>query len=375
MLKGVYLTLLIGPAVPVPAPQPVLDALTSVQVTSSVDRSGFQLTFGAGRSSPLLTTLLPAGFLDPLITRVIVVVTVNGMPHVISDGMVTRQDVAPSSEPGMSTITVTGEDMATVMDLVEMPFMRFPGMNDAAQAAVILAKYAAFGIAPIVIPPVFPDTPVPTEEVPTQSGTDFGYLKQLAGRNGYVFYVEPGPAPGTNIAYWGPDIRIPIPQPALNVNMDAQTNVETMSFSLDGLAKKVTVLTVLDPVTKKITIPVPVPNISVLRPPLGAKLPLPAKVEFYEYGSKLTVTKAISRALAISFTANDSVSASGTLNVVRYGKVLRSRLLVGVRGAGLAYDGLYYVKSVTHNLKRGEYKESFTLSRDGLISIAPRVVP
>ncbi len=100
VLKGVYLTLLIGPAVPVPAPPSVLDALTSIQVTSSVDRSGFQLTFGAGRSSPLLTTLLPAGFLDPLITRVIIVVTVNGMPHVISDGMVTRQDVAPSSEPG-----------------------------------------------------------------------------------------------------------------------------------------------------------------------------------------------------------------------------------------------------------------------------------
>ena len=375
MLKGVYLTLLIGPAVPVPAPQSVLDALKGIQVTSSVDRGGFQLTFGAGRSSPLLTTLLPAGFLDPLITRVIVVVTVNGIPHVISDGMVTRQEVAPSSEPGQSTITITGEDMAMVMDRVEMPFMRFPGMNDAAQAAVILAKYAAFGIVPIVIPPVFPDTPVPTEEVPSQTGTDLAYLKRLAGRNGYVFYVEPGPAPGANIAYWGPDIRIPIPQSALNINMDAQTNVEALSFSLDGLLKKVTVLTVLDPVTKKIAIPVPVPNISVLRPPLGAKLPLPAKVEFYQYGTKLTVTKAVARALGISFTANDSITASGSLNVVRYGKVLRSRLLVGVRGAGIAYDGLYYVKSVTHNIKHGEYKESFTLSRDGLISLTPRVVP
>ena len=47
----------------------------------------------------------------------------------------------------------------------------------------------------------------------------------------------------------------------------------------------------------------------------------------------------------------------------------------GVRGAGLAYDGLYYVNSVTHNIKRGEYKQSFQLSRDGLISNTPRVVP
>jgi hypothetical protein len=47
---------------------------------------------------------------------------------------------------------------------------------------------------------------------------------------------------------------------------------------------------------------------------------------------------------------------------------------VSVRGAGLAYDGFYYVKSVTHDLKRGEYKQSFTLARDGLISMTP-VVP
>jgi len=32
------------------------------------------------------------------------------------------------------------------------------------------------------------------------------------------------------------------------------------------------------------------------------------------------------------------------------------------------------VKTVTHNLKRGEYKQSFTLSRDGLISQVPQVV-
>jgi hypothetical protein len=36
---------------------------------------------------------------------------------------------------------------------------------------------------------------------------------------------------------------------------------------------------------------------------------------------------------------------------------------------------MYYVKSVTSNLKRGEFKQSFSLSRDGLVSITPRVVP
>ena len=47
---------------------------------------------------------------------------------------------------------------------------------------------------------------------------------------------------------------------------------------------------------------------------------------------------------------------------------------MSVRGAGVAYDGFYYVTSVTHKIKRGEYKQDFRLARDGLISLTP-VVP
>jgi hypothetical protein len=34
---------------------------------------------------------------------------------------------------------------------------------------------------------------------------------------------------------------------------------------------------------------------------------------------------------------------------------------------------LHYVESVTDNIKRGEYKQSFTTSRNGLLSTVPRV--
>lgn len=68
---------------------------------------------------------------------------------------------------------------------------------------------------------------------------------------------------------------------------------------------------------------------------------------------------------------NTAVSGNGTVDVMRYKKILRPRMLVGVRGASITYDGLYYVDSVTHNIKKGEYKQSFTLSRDGLISNTP----
>jgi hypothetical protein len=374
MIAGIHLSLFVGPLAPVPVPAVVADALVSVQVSSNNDRGGFQLVFAAGSHSPLLTTMLPEGYFDPMLARVIVVVTMNGTPYVLADGIVTRQEIAPSNDPGKSTLTITGEDLSILMDVFEMPFMRYPGMPETAQLNLILAKYAALGVVPLVVPPVIVDTPDPTDRIPTQSGTDLEYIRQLAKRCGYVFYIEPGPTPGMNIAYFGPDVRVPIPQPALTVNMDSHTNVESLTFSLDGTAKKIVVMTVLDPITKRLAIPIPVPNISLLRPPLGARLPVPARVEFASEGAKLSPGEAAKRALAMTFNASNAVTGSGTLDVLRYGHVLRARGLVGVRGAGLAYDGLYYVNNVTHDLKRGKYTQQFNLSRDGLVSTTP-VVP
>lgn len=373
-LEGIALTLLIGPAVPVPAPPEVVDALESAEITSGTDRSGFQLKFRVGPRSTLQTALLPSGYFDPITTRVIVMVTLNGLPQVLVDGIVTRQEMAPSNAPGQSMLTVTGEDLSLLMDLVEMPFMRFPAQPVAARVYTILAKYAAFGIAPVALPPVIPDLANPLEAVASQSGTDRAYLKKLASDAGYVFYVEPGPAPGINIAYFGPDVRVPAPQPALTIDMGAHSNVDSLNFSLDGLAKKVVVMTVMDPVTRRTPIPVPVPNLSVLRPPMGLRPTMPAKVEFPSDAARLAPDRAASYALGLSFKASDAITATGSLDVLRYGHVLRSRMMVGVRGAGLAYDGFYYVNSITHSLKRGQFRQNFSLSRDGLVSNTP-VVP
>lgn len=381
MLKGIYLTLLVGPGVPLPAPKSVVDSLTSVQVNTGGERTGFQLVFSVNKKSLLRQTLLPAGFFDPIVTRIILICTLGGIPDVLVDGIVTRQEVAPNNAAGQSTLTLTGEDVSVMMDILDMPFMRYPGMDVTARVALILAKYALFGVVPLVIPPLFQDLPVPTEKIPTQTGnekttksTDLAYIKKLAQDCGYIFYIEPGPAPGMNLAYFGPDIRIPIPQPALNVNMDANTNVESLTFSLDGLAKKVTILTIMDPFTHKIPIPIPMPNISILRPPLGARLTPPAKIEFADEGGNKTVPDALALLLGKTAATSEAVTGSGSLNTLRYGRILKARQLVGVRGAGITYDGMYYVRTVTHSIKRGEYKQSFTLSRDGLISQTPKVV-
>ena len=373
MLRGFYLTLLMGPMVPIPAPQPVVDALTSAQITTSAgSASGFQLTFAISKKSLLNQVLLPAGYFDPKI-RVILVLTMNGLPTVLMDGVITQHTVTPSNDPGQSTLSVTGQDLTLVMDLKDQK-MCFPGMPAEARVALICLKYFLYGIVPLPIPTVLMDIPNPIEQIPVQSSTDLQYIQALAEEAGYVFYIDPGPLPGMNIAYWGPEIRIGIPQPALNVNMDAESNVESLSFTCDGLAKKQMAVSITEPNTK-ITIDIPIPDIGILRPPLAARPIFPLRTMPVPCSSKWSPVQAMLLGLGQTAQASDSVSGSGQLDVLRYGHILKARQLVSVRGAGLAYDGFYYVKSVTHNLKRGEYKQSFSLARDGMISLTPQVMP
>jgi hypothetical protein len=375
VLDALQLTLLIGPLpVPIPAPLPVTEALQRVEVNSSRDRSGFQITFGMGKTSPLQLALLPVGFFDPMVTRVVIIATFRGIPHVIMDGVITRQEMQPGNQPGQSTLTITGEDLSALMDVIELrrPFV---GMPEVARINMILAPYASFGVVPVVVPPPVLSIDTPTERFDMQQGTDRDYIRQLASQSGYTFYVEPGPAPMQSLAYFGPDIRVPLPQPALSVNSDWDTNVESLNFSLDGLAKRQVFVFTFDPVTRKIPLPIPVPPVNPLHPPLGLRPTPPARITFERDTAHLNPTELAKRIFGIMRASADAVSGSGSLDVARYGHILRARMLVGVRGAGTAYDGMYYVDSVTHSIKRGEYKQNFQLSRDGLISQTPVVMP
>jgi hypothetical protein len=374
MLDGIHLTLLIGPLpVPVPAPLPLMEALQSVQVNSGRNGSGFQLTFNVGKTSLIQTVLLPSGALDPMATRVVIVVTLLGVPQVIMDGVVTQHQLSPSNEPGQSTLTLTGEDLSVLMGVVEMK-IPYPALTDAAKVESILARYAMFGIVPLVIPPPV-DTPKNVADgYEMQTSTDLDYIKEIAELCGYTFYIQPGPLPMQSTAYFGPDVNNPIPQPALSINSDWATNVDSLSFTLDGISKQLTIITILDPITGRIPIPVPVPSIDLIKPPLGARLIRPPQLLFSNEMAGLTPEDAAKRAFGVARKGSDSIAGSGSLSVARYGSILGARGLVGVRGAGVAYDGLYYVENVTHNIKRGEYKQNFNLSRDGLISLTP-VVP
>jgi hypothetical protein len=373
MNKGIHLTLMIGPVVPVPVPQSVLDALTSLTVTTtSGQASGFQLTFTVSNRSPLQTLFLLSGGAQIPLVRVIIVVTINGTSEVLMDGVMTNHEVSPGREAGQSTLTISGEDLTAVMNYIDFSGMPFPAMPPEARVLLILSKYAMFGIIPLVIPSVLVDIPIPTDRIPIQQGKDLEYIKRLADEVGYVFYLDSGPTPGTSVAYWGPEIKVGAPQPALNTNMDAHTNVESLGFNFNADSKMLPIVFIQNPQTK-VPIGIPIPDITPLNPPLGLIAPLPKHVQPITETAKYSPIRGALIGLAKAAKSADGVSGSGTLDVLRYGRVLKARKLVGVRGAGPAFDGLYYVQSVTHSIKRGEYQQSFTLGRNGLLSTVSTV--
>jgi hypothetical protein len=379
LLDSVQLTLMMGPIIAVPVASIVLEALSEVEVTiHDLEPSGFKLTFSVDKQSPLQLMFLLTNGLPLLFLRCILVATVNGVPNVLIDGVITRNEIAPGDKGSNSTLSLYGRDLTAVMDQSNWSGFPFPACPREARIALLLAKYAFYGIIPFIIPSILLDISLPIESIPSQRGTDLQYIRQLADEAGYVFYIAAGPIPGTNTAYWGPQVKVGPAQHALNADMDAYSNVVSMHFTFDQEKSKIPILyTYVEELG--VSLPIPIPPVNPLQPPLGAIPPLPTNllppdlVSFRDDLSKVSISQAIMMGFAAGADSSEAVSCNGSLDVTRYGGLLGARQLVGVRGAGYAFDGLYYVKSVTHHIKRGEYKQDFTLTRNGFVSTVPTV--
>lgn len=376
-LFGVQLTLLIGRTVPLPAPISFLEALEKVEVTHNDEgRSGFQIIFKANKGLPDFTDY---GVLaNPLLRpggRVIMVVTFGFMPGVLMDGIITNHQLQPRNGDTPATLTITGEDVSVKMDMEERS-VEHPAQPDNVIAMKIIATYAQYGLVPMVIPPLALDVPNPVERVPAQQATDLEYLQELAGRHGYVFYVIPGPAPGANIGYWGPPVRVGVPQRALSVDLGPETNVTQISFQNNATAPETVSGTVQDRQSNEV---VPVQTVTSTRPPLAAQPALADQENVrrrqFRADGGLSAAQAQGQAQGRTDATSETITVEGELDTSRYGAALQARALVGLRGAGRSYDGLYYVKSVTHTLERGSYKQKFNLTRDGVGTTTPVVRP
>ncbi len=374
-ILGVRLVLWMGKTIPLPAPPDVLDALLKVEVTNDDENGdGFQITFSLGKDKTMDYSLLQSGAVEPF-TRVMIGVILGASPEVLIDGVIAHHQVVPGNEPGTSTLVVTGKDVSQMLDL-EQKNEKYENQPDFLIVTQLIGSYAQYGLVPTVTPTT--DVPIVIERIPRQHETDLKFIRRLAKRNGFVFYIEPLTF-GANTAYWGPENRLSVPQPALTMNMGSWTNVISLRISQDALSPVSTKGSFVEPITKT-TIPIPqLPSLRI--PPLAAS-PVEAKrtVILRDTANQNPAQSATS-AVATVTGAPEAVTSDGELDTVRYGYVLRARKLVGVRGVGLSYSGNYYVRSVKHLIELGNpqtsatYKQQFKISKEGTGSLLPVVIP
>ncbi|SAL04851.1 Phage late control gene D protein (GPD) [Caballeronia calidae] len=379
-LLGVYMTVLAGRGVLLPLPEAALRAIDTVEITQGTEsRSGLQAQFKAGRGTSLADIDDYPIMKQPGLkvgARFVLVLTMGLIPKVLFDGIVTQAQLNPGQGRGDGTLAVTAEDLRFKMDQQERD-ESYPGLPPAAIAALIMARYAEYGLVPTVIPPPTAEAPLPMDRVTTQSGTDLDFLESLAGQAGYVFTVIPGPFPGTSTGYFGPQPRIGVPQRALTVNMGADSNVAQIDFQYNAAEAHAVSGEVQDRTTNQ-SVPVRSAPAS-LRPPLATEPALAnsdvAGSRIYRPSGAVSAAGAQAEAQAQSERSTDVLTAQGEVVSAKYGRVLEPRQLVGLRGAGRAHDGFWFVEEVKHVLKRGDYRQQFKLTREGTGTTTPVVIP
>ncbi|MFT3769514.1 MAG: hypothetical protein QM820_29095 [Minicystis sp.] len=367
-LLGIRLLVWMGRTIPTPPPPGLLDVLGEVEVTNDArSGDGFRLTFSVTKGL-LDYDAITSGALEPM-TRVIIAAVMGVVPEVLIDGVITHTQLAPSSEPGASTLTVMGRDLRVALDLEERS-AKYENQPDFIIFNQLVLRYPQYGLVPMATPTT--SIPIMLQRTPWQAETDLAFIERMAQRNGYVFYIEPATV-GVNTAYFGPQIRAGLPQPALTLNMGADTNLKSISFSNDALAPVGATGKFVEPFTRTA---LPIPPLPSLRvPPLAAMPAQPLRTRIARDAAHEGPTDAALTVLAATMNAPDPLRAQGELDGVRYGSVLRARRLVGVRGAGYAHDGFYYVERVTHLIRRGAYTQQFSLSREGTGALLPVVRP
>jgi hypothetical protein len=258
-----------------------------------------------------------------------------------------------------------------------------PNQPDIAIVSKIIASYSSqYGLVPKVVEPASMDVPVEAERIPSQHATDLQYIKALAEAYDYVFYIEPTIVPGVNIAYfntayWGPKQYDGPPQKALTFKMGPETNLKSINFQHSSLDFTIVKGRIPDPM---LNTTVPVVTTGSMRPLLSANpdwvVNYPnAKIKQYRTGGVNFVQASNEAQSETDRSTDDAVTVTGELDGLLYGDVLRARRLVGLRGVGYMHDGYYYVKSVTHKIRKGAYTQSFTLVREGLGSASPVMMP
>lgn len=372
MFKGAHLQLYFEKR---PVDRTTIETLESVQVRSASDGpAGFQLTFALINHSQVHNQFLFAGSGRNNVrehARITVVLLLNGTQYFLIDGVITNHQVTPNARPGSTKLTLTGEDMMRVMDYSERDGRAFRNQSRASRINRILGEYSGFGVSGTAQSEQHRDTGENTRGVPHQRGTDLQYIRNLAQTSGHVFSLE-ATGIGRSRAYWGPEFESNEFMPALSIDMGVATNVDSLNLTYDSEQREKSTVTSQrsdDRSEREIQ----VSDEFAINSATGQSEPPAKRQTRNREAAKFSDARARLEGLATETRSNNAVTAQGSLDTLRYGAILKPRRKVDLRGVTTAFNGTWNIRSVTHRISRGEYKQDFQLVRNSLAPLAPKV--
>lgn len=261
---------------------------------------------------------------------------------------------------GAATLTIQGVDALYFLQLADRRRV-WVGKSYEQIAVAIIGAYDSF----TAVPATAPDAGAPPDELPavTQRGTDFRLLRELARRLGFELYAR-----DREIHFHEAELT-GTPQKLIAAAFGDQTNCRDLRVVQDGTGPTEVGMGCVNPLTGEPEEPEPARSTDTT--PLGATdlselrgngLPQTA-VRLRRMGAQ---PLPLMRRLVQGAMRRRSwwVRATGTLNGLRYGAVLRPHRLVTIKGFGRSQSGLYYVRKVTHRLDNRSYRMEFEAVRN-----------
>ena len=306
-------------------------------------------------------TVLDDDLFHRLVDLQVTVTAGTGPAMPLMEAYVVHVDTTFSNDPGGSELVVTAMDPTVLMHLEEKA-KTWPNMMDSDVASAIFSD-GAYRFTPVV-----GSTQWSREEndhTLTQRGTDIQFLQQLAERNGYECFVTLNDAGVVEGHFHKPEPDAP-PQGVLTVNTGSATNVNSFQAKFDMIAPSVAKAATIDPddtsgqtadssqaeqadsMGGSSATPTDRPRTALLS---GLAMAQSGEIQRY--------------AQSVVDRSSWSILAEGTLNTVAYGKILRAKKPVMVRGIGQQFSGRYYVERVLHTITSdGTWTQQFSLRRN-----------
>ena len=345
-----------------PADQSLLDVITLIEVQDDAAlASAFRMQVPIGLTDDGDWTWVAEDTFKPLTPVSISVQLGSDVNEQLMSGYITSHHVHFDKDPGASFLEVLGMDASVLMNIEE----KIVAWKDLADSDIVTQILGTYGFTPEV------DSTQPSysedETTIIQRGTDLAFVRRLARRNGFEFFLDTDATSGTTTGHFHQPKLSDQPQTDLALAFGDNSNVRTLEAHYDALrptTADASGLSIGDKSNQSASAS------SSDLDPLGAD----AVLDLLDQQPKSLLTHANAfddaelqtRAQAAVDAASWAISASGELDVTAYQAVLRARHTVLLKGAGTRYSGTYYVSRVTHSMTRDTYTQKFELTRNAL---------